>query len=257
MDRQQETRRLLALRKITRSVAEELRGQLGNHLATLAPLLRPRVVFGDHVAGPGREFVGGAEKSFKELQSLFEEVASQRPYTLSQGISSPVDTPPGTLEIAPFQYPHVTRATGQTKTVFVTAPLRFVVSWTGLGLEPLRELLQDRNRSSDALRSFVLSYLLVHLLFRAQPGVTHLLAAARFNVKTERWPEFGSLPVTTLVPPVATVLPSDELIMESTEMSGNDAFEEVVRAEDVTSVHDPFRERLAEIVQATDPSLLG
>jgi len=256
MERQQEIRRLLSLRKVTRSVAEEVRKQLAGHLSTLAPLLRPRAVFGEHVAGTGREFVTGAEKNFKELQGLYEEVATQRPYSLAQGLTSPVDPPAGTLEIPSFDYPYLTRAAGQTKTVSITSPLRFVVCWPGRDPRALRELLADRNRSADDLRSFVLSHLLVHFIFRAQPGLVALLEAARFSLKIERWPEFGALPVTTLVPPVSTVRPPDELIMESTELSGTDAFEEVVKIEDVSSVHDSFRERLLQIVQSADPSLL-
>ena len=257
MERQQEIRRLLSLRKVTRSLSEEMRTQLTRHLQTLSPLLRPRAVFGEHFAGTGREFVSGAEKSFKELQALFEDVASQRPYSLSQGLASPVDPPAGTFEIDPFEYPHVTRAEGHTKTVVVTSPLRFVVCWTGRDLHALRNLLADRNRAADQLRSFVVAHLVVHFLFRSQPGLVALLEAARFSLKTERWPEFGSLPVTTLVPPVSTMLPPDELIMESTELSGTDAFEEVVKIEDVSDLRDPLRERLVQLVEATDPSLLG
>jgi hypothetical protein len=257
MERQQEIKRLLSLRKVTRALSEEVRTQLASHLATLSPLLRPRAVFGDHVTGAGREFVTGAEKAFKELQSVYEDVATQRPFSLAQGLTSPVDPPAGTFEIDPFEYPHTTRAAGQTKTVVVTSPLRFVVCWTGHDLHALRDLLADRNRSADDLRSFVVAHLLVHFLFRSQPGLVALLEAARYSLKTERWPEFGALPVTTLVPPVSTVRPPDELIMESTELSGTDAFEEVVRIEDVGTVRDPFRERLIQIVQAADPTLLG
>ena len=257
MERQQEIKRLLSLRKVTRAIAEEVRTQLTSHLQTLSPLLRPRSVFGEHVVGTGREFVSGAEKSFKELQALFEDVATQRPYSLSQALLSPVDPPAGSFEINAFEYPYVTRAGGQTKTVAVTSPMRFVVCWTGRDLRSLRSLLADRNRAADELRAFVLSHLLVHFLFRSQPGLVALLEAARFSLKTERWPEFGSLPVTTLVPPVSTVLPPDELIMESTELSGTDAFEEVVKIEDVSDLRDPLRERLVQLVEATDPSLLG
>ena len=40
-------------------------------------------------------------------------------------------------------------------------------------------------------------------------------------------------------------------------LSGTDAFEEVVKIEDVSNVRDPLRERLVQLVQATDPTLLG
>ena len=61
------TQRLLALRKITRSVADLLRGELREYLATLSPLFRPRAVLGNHVEGGVNEPVKGADAVFKAL----------------------------------------------------------------------------------------------------------------------------------------------------------------------------------------------
>src|SRR5947209_20604795 len=40
-------KKLLSLRRLTRSVADLLREQVKDHVATLAPLLRPRAALGD------------------------------------------------------------------------------------------------------------------------------------------------------------------------------------------------------------------
>ena len=44
MDRPMNTQQLLQLRKLTRAVSDQLRGQLKDYLVTLSPLIRPRTV---------------------------------------------------------------------------------------------------------------------------------------------------------------------------------------------------------------------
>jgi len=48
MEERVSTQRLLALRKLTRSVSELLRDQMRNYLSTLSPLFRPRNVLGNY-----------------------------------------------------------------------------------------------------------------------------------------------------------------------------------------------------------------
>jgi hypothetical protein len=48
---------------------------------------------------------------------------------------------------------------------------------------------------------------------------------------------------------VATERPSDAVIMESAELTGMDAFEEVVKVEDIQQLRDPLREQLLEIAR--------
>ena len=47
----------------------------------------------------------------------------------------------------------------------------------------------------------------------------------------------------------------DDVIIESTEVSGMDAFEEVVNVDDIAALRDPLRERLLEIVKASGAAL--
>ena len=65
------TKKLIALRKLTRSLSETLHAELLGTLITIEPLLRPRTVFGEHVQGHGKELVKGADKALKELQADF------------------------------------------------------------------------------------------------------------------------------------------------------------------------------------------
>jgi hypothetical protein len=63
-----------------------------------------------------------------------------------------------------------------------------------------------------------------------------------------RLPGFRELPVTFISSSISTGLPPDELVIESTELAGKDVFEELVNVEDIANIHDPFKERLLELV---------
>lgn len=252
------TKRLLVLRKLTRSVCDLLRGQLKGHLVTMAPVLRPVTVFGEHVQGASKGVVvKGADRAFKEIQAEYEAVAGMKPFGLNRALASPIEVESASLEMQPIEYAHTARTDRDTKGIQVIKPLKWVLYYAGFSPARLRDLLRDRNRTADEQHRFILHYLLVHQVFAAQPGVLSLLESVRFPVTFERWPEFGGLPITCIHSVVRTSLPPDDVIIESTEISGSDAFEEVVEVKDIVGLKDGFKEQLLEIVQQHDPELLA
>ena len=56
---------LLVLRKLTRSIADVLRTQLMDNLATLTPLLQQQGIFGEYIQGPQKEPSPRADQAFK------------------------------------------------------------------------------------------------------------------------------------------------------------------------------------------------
>ncbi len=50
--------------------------------------------------------------------------------------------------------------------------------------------------------------------------------------------------------------PSDAVVVESAELTGMDAFEEVVNVDDIARLQDPFKERLLEIARKHTPELV-
>ncbi len=257
MDTAFTTKRLLVLRKLTRSVSDLLRGQLKGYLTTMAPVLRPRTVFGEHVQSSVKEVVRGADKAFKDLQAEYEAVAGMKPFGLKRSLSSPFEVESATLEMLPIEYEHTARTDRETKTVSVSKPLKWVLYYSGFSPSRLRDLLRDRNRTSDDQHRFVLHYLLVHAVFAQQAGVLQLLESVHFPVRFERWPEFGGLPITCIECSVKTSLPPDDVIIESTEISGSDAFEEIVEVGDIARLKDAFKEQLLDVVRQHDPDLLA
>jgi hypothetical protein len=89
---------------------------------------------------------------------------------------------------------------------------------------------------------------MLHFVFKHQPGLTHILDELHFPVTSTTVPEFGELPVTRIGIDVATERPGDDVVIESAELTGMDAFEEVVNADDISRLQSPFPQRLLEIV---------
>jgi hypothetical protein len=250
MDESFTTQKLLVFRKLTRATGEIINGQLKEYIATLAPLFRPKSVFGDHIQGSAKEPVKGADQAFKELQSLYETVASSRPFNLSKELKSPLMQMTWSLELTAVEYIHVAKTDRENKTITVTCPFKSVITYSGYTPRRLKELLADRNRNDAELQQFVLHYLAMHIVISKQPGLTQILNTLHFPLSSGRLPSFGELPITYIGSSISTSLPPDEVVIESTELSGKDAFEEIVNIDDIANLHDPLKQRLTEVVKS-------
>jgi hypothetical protein len=250
------TQRVLTLRKVTRAMADLLRGQAKEYLATLGPLFRPRGILGGYTESNPRETVPGADKAFKELQALHEKVAAARPFGLPKELNAPIELTSSNLEITPFEYSHPTQVEGgAAKNVAITAPLRWVLSYTGFTPHRFKDLLAERNRNNAQVQEFLLHFLVLDIVISRQPGLKKLFETLHFPISTGKLPELGELPVAFMSCPVSTVRPPDNVIMESTELSGTDAFEEVISLEDITKLRNPFKDQLEELVKAHGQTL--
>jgi hypothetical protein len=250
------TQKLLELRKLTRALSDFFGSQLVEYLATLGPLLRPKSLLGSHIQGAPKETVRGADRAFKELQSAYDSVAGSKPFNLPRDLKAPLVVDSSTLEITPFAYTHTAKTRQQTKKITVTSPLRWVLTFSGFSLERLREGLALGDPTEFHVREFVLSFLILHV-GTSQKGVPQLFEALRFPVSSQNAPDLGRLPITVISSIVSTILPSDETIIESAEVSGMDAFEEVVDVEAMLALRDPLQQRLMELVKAKSPNLLA
>jgi hypothetical protein len=244
-----DTKRLLALRKLTRSVADLLRGELKEYLATLGPLLLPRNVFGHQLDGGGtKETIRGAEANFKDLQTLYETLAGGKPFNLPKELKAPVVVMSVAPELIPVDYIHPAKDGTMTKTITVTSPLRWVLGFSGYGPKRLPDLLGNRTASKE-IAEIVLHTLLLHFILTRQPALVRMLEALRFPVSSGRLPGLGELPITFVSAPVLTIRPPDDVLIENTEISGTDFFEEVIDSTTIASIADPLRQRLMEIVR--------
>jgi hypothetical protein len=248
MSQPQSISEMLTLRKLTRAVADHLSQQLRSHLATLAPLINPRNVFGVHLRSTAKQSVKGEAEAFEQLKGLYLPLAGSAPFNLRKDLESPLDIVNILPEIVPVDYTHEIEDGGQNKTIAITSPLKWVLTFSGSGPKRLRDLLaQQKSIVGSDLQQCVLNYLVMHVTLQNRPGVTKLLDALRFPVTTGKIDGFGDLPVTYIECPVTTIRPTDDVILQSTEISGSPAFEEVVDVQGIADMQDPLRGKLLEL----------
>jgi hypothetical protein len=237
------TQKLLELRKITRVVADVLRAELKQHLATLMPLVEPRMLLGHYIQGAPKDSVRGADRVFKELLAAYEGVTSSRPFSLPRDLKPPISIESNTLEFAPFEYEHTAKGRKASKVIAISSPLRWILNYSGFAPARLRDSLASGDVSGSTVQEQVLHQVVLHVAME-QKGIAPLFEALRFPVSTHHFADLGSLPVTVVSSVVPTLRPPDETIIESTEVSGSNAFEEVVDVEAIQALRDPMREKL-------------
>jgi hypothetical protein len=242
---------------VTRAVSDYLAQQLNGHLSALTPLFNPRAVFGDRIRGGAKIAGRDAEKAYADLTGLYEGIYRAKPFNLRKEFDSPIDLLSATPEISSSSYSYSAESGNTSKTITVTSPLNWVLSYKGLGPERLRELLARKAEvvGSD-LQVCVLHFLVMHVALKKRSGTTRLLEELRFPLKFERMDEFGELEFPIISSPLSTVRPSDDVIIKSTELSGTSTFEEVLNLEGMKEMTDPLREKLTEIIkrESAEPS---
>jgi len=255
VDRGADTSSLLVLRKLTRSISAALRAQLVEHVTTLTPILRPEIAFGKHIQGGQRDWIVKSDQALKELRGLYERIATTAPFNLRLDPTPPFDLGGLSLELTPVEYVHVAKAGSSTRQITVRRPLAWTLSYEGFNPPALRQLLESSMRPPSELQRYLLAYLTLHIVTKMQPGVVSLFDALRFPLTKDTDSDFGQLPLTRVGVGIATERPPDAILIESAEVTGMDAFEEVVRLEDVKRLQDPLRERLLEVAREHVPDL--
>jgi hypothetical protein len=244
---------LLGLRKLTRAITDVVRVQMTEYLKVLTPLLRPKAVLGDYVQGGPKEPSRRADKAFADLQALYDKVAVARPYNLPRELATPLNFATPTLEITPLDYVHVVQSGSDNRRINVRCPLTWVLTYSDFPPNRLKELLDAKARSIEELQRFVLNYLVMHIATTSDPALMRVFEALHFPLTSSKSAEFGDLPITRIGIGISTYRPSDSLVIQSAELTGMDAFEEVIKVEDIAALSDPLKSRLLEVARQHAP----
>lgn len=234
--------RLLKLRRATSAVAGALESELNAHLDTLAPLLRPKLLLGDFIAGESSESRPQAEAAYKELCELFARVA-QRPFRLSPNLPRPIPAIRVRLELHPLEE----EVTVGSKKLTVVSPFSWVLSYPGAcGLSELRRMLAGQeSRTEDEIRNFVLNSCILKAQVERAPKVVRLLNALRFDLEITQLGGLGELPVPVIHSVIRSMRPAPQVMADAAEMAGLSTFGEVIDREVARSLEDPLNARLA------------
>ena len=241
--------KLLRLRKVTRAVAEHFRSQLDAHLRSLQPLFKPTNVLGEHIRNAPTQTLKIADASLKELRSLYARIGRAKPFRFDDDLRPPIDVFGSTAELNPVTYIYSPQGAEDAKPITVTSPLKWVLSYKGLGPGQLQELLVSQSGTARLeLRACLLHYLVLHIILAQEHGAAPILRALRFELSIEYLDRLGGIPMAYVAAPVQTVLPSDEAIIQSTELSGASVFEELVDIDSIVQMKDPVKDDLLELV---------
>jgi hypothetical protein len=237
------------IRRKTEAIAKLLHEQLKQHLETLRPVFAPERVFGKHAGG--KADVPGAERALIELQQAYRDF-SAKPYDL------PVEFDPHSLtlvgnklELHPWDYNHEAKAGAETKSVTMTGPLRWVLSYgSNYSLAQAKQVLQGREqRRPEYLRQFVVNALVLHAVVSRFSGLAQLFSDLRYDLKAASSSELGKLPLMTLTSCLTSFRPSDDLILAATAFSGVPAFIELVNLDEVKNPKDTLKERVEAVAR--------
>jgi hypothetical protein len=250
--------KLLRLRKVTRAVEEHFRSQVDAHLRSLQPLFRPSNVLGEHIRNAPKQTVKIADASLKELRSLYARIGRVQPFRFEDEIKPPIDVFGAAAEITSVTYDYNPGGGGDAPTIRVTSPLKWVLSFKGLGPSRLRELLVSQSGTARMeLQTCLLHYLVMHIILSQELGVAPILRALRFTLETDFVEALGGLPITCVSAPVRTMLPEDEAIIQSTELSGASAFEEIIDIDSILRLDDPVKGALVDLVAGFGDDLIA
>jgi hypothetical protein len=86
------------------------------------------------------------------------------------------------------------------------------------------------------------------LVLSRSTGLISILAELRYDVRTQPHKGLNGLPVAVIESQIPTFLPPDPLIASATELSGIDAFIELIDVEAVRQMPDPFKQRISRLI---------
>ncbi|MEW7972923.1 MAG: hypothetical protein AB2540_14865 [Candidatus Thiodiazotropha endolucinida] len=248
--------RILELRKLTRSISEKIETDLNGYLSTLGPLFSPAPILGEYIRGGSKAPVKGAEMAFRDLKSRYQAIAGQIPFSLQTELSPPLDIFAATPDLTAVEYPYTATAENKSASLTVTSPLKWVLSYPDLNPKRLLELLQgNRNQQEDELSHALLQCLTLNLVLEKRPGLVSILQGLRFTIDTSHHDGLGELPVIIISCPLRTLLPSDDIIIQNTEISGIPSFEEIINIEDIRELSDPLQQSILSITKEISPTV--
>lgn len=235
------------LRDISREFCSTLQTQVAGHLETVRQLFRPAAVFGPYILGSHKDAPRDAAVAFGLFKTFFAEVSATKPVSLDPTLPDAIEISFGTPILNPVLYTHeITTRTGP-KTVTVTSPLQWVLSFPEHPFARFRELATAPKRSNEELQVAALHFAALHFVVTRNPRIQALFEALRFPIRSERLPLLGDFPFLVLRAPAGSVRPPDDVIAQVCKYSGSDTVEEVLDYDQWSNLSDPIAAQFAAI----------
>jgi len=240
---------LAAARKSTQAVSDFLEKRLLGYLDTIRSLLLPERLLGK-LAGSKFD-VPGADKALTELQDTYRRLPG-KPFDFPKEFETDWLVEIGLkLDLQRWEYSKEISTESGKRMIQITSPTRWILAY-GPGYSVSQAIQafgrrQDR-RGIDQLRQFVVNTLVMQALMTRNAGLAAILAELRYNVNTQAHPGLSGLPVVVIQSQISTFLPPESIIAAATELSGIDAFIELIDVEAVRQLSDPFKQRIVQLI---------
>lgn len=98
----------------------------------------------------------------------------------------------------------------------------------------------------DDIKQSLIEHLIMVLLLKNYKDLAQLFQDLRYEVVIQKLEDLGGLPVVVLKAPIESFLPSDDFILQVTQLSGIPAFQEIIDLDAVEKMPDPLREVLQQ-----------
>jgi hypothetical protein len=240
---------LSELRRRTEIVSKFLQEQLAAYLETLRPILAPDRVLGKYLGARGDTSL--SERAFMQLQQAYKPFTT-RPFELPAELDPHWLTLVGSrITLYPWEYAHEARTDRETRTIAMTSPVRWIVSYSSpYTLSQFRQAVAGTGeRRIEHVRQFVVNALVVQLVTAHSPGLAPLFADLRYHLQTDAAPDLPRLPLTTITASLPSFRPADDLILSATSFSGVPAFIELIDLDAFARLEDPLRTRVEQLLR--------
>jgi hypothetical protein len=240
---------LAVVRKSTQLVSDFLEKQLLGYLDTLRSLFLPERLLGK-LAGSKFD-VPGADKALTELQENYRRLPG-KPFDFPKEFETDWLVEIGVkLDVHRWEASREISTESGKRTILITSPTRWILAYgPGYSISQAIQAFarrQDR-RGIDQLRQFVVNTLVMQALIARSPGLSSILAELRYNMNTQTHPGLSGLPVVVIQSQIPTFLPPESVIAAATELSGVDAFIELIDVEAIGQLSDPFKKRISQLI---------
>lgn len=238
----------IGLRKHTEKIAAILSKRLKGHLDTLKPLFNPSKLLGAYIKSATMDDVPGSDHAFARLQEQYTAICDT-PFGLSKKLQPPLPPIATRLDATPFRYSLYMEKV-ENKATNIIAATRWVLSYHGeCPYDRLREMAAGTvTRQPDDIKKSLVEHLTMVLLLEQFQGIARLFADLRYDVEIKKLDDLGGLPVVVLKAPIDSFLPSDDFILNVTQLSGVPAFQELIDSEAIEKMPDPLKESLQAAV---------
>ena len=239
----------IQLRKNTEKIADSLFKRLKGHLGILRPLFNPAKLLGAYLKSANMDDVPGSDKAFARLQEQYAAIC-EKPFGLPRKLQTPLPPISKQLTAVPFKY-SLFMGEAKDKPTSIIAATRWVLSFQSeCPYNRLRAMVTgSETRQADDMKQALIEHLTMAALIENSSDLVQLLADLRYETEILKHQDLGGLPVVILKAPIQSFLPSDEFMLNVTQLSGIPAFQELVDLDALENMADPLKEALQSAIQ--------